>query len=113
VLTTYDTTYARISFANSVFVAFTYDTALYEITNLGLRLADPCFETGAVMNSHGSAQAPVDQQGQEAGYARTHALVVATTLAASSQWRSQSRAMGGAMGGATGVAEVGASVCAL
>ncbi len=107
-LTTDDTTYARISFSDAFLHSVTYDTALYEIVNLGLRLADPCYETGIGTNFRVNPSASIDQQGQEGGYAKTHSLIVATTLASSTQWQSQARAIGGV----TGLAVVGGSVCA-
>ena len=96
--------YARVSFAPAI----SYDAALFDITDLGLRLANPCFETATVITDYHTADVAVDQLGQSVGFARAHALIVATTGAASAQWLRQARGVAGA----TGVTPVGGAVCA-
>lgn len=80
-------TVVRVSFGAPL---DTYDAALDAVANLGLRLAGPCIEQGLTAAWH-----PV---GQEADFASTHALVVATTINASNQWQSQLRAISGVTG---------------
>jgi len=94
--------YARVSFAPTV----NYDMALYAITNLGLRLADPCYET-ALLDPH-SQTLPIEHQGQETGFATFHTLTVATSPAASTLWLQQARGSAGAVG----VTPVTGSACA-
>lgn len=62
-----------------------YDTALYQISNLGLRLGDPCLEQ-ALANGQQPAWRPV---GQEATFAATHQLLVVSDFATSSLWQRQ------------------------
>ncbi len=79
-------TYAQVAFSPTI----TYDTALAEVSNLGLRLADPCFETAVLIPN--APHLPAEQIGQEAGFAKTQTLIVATTLVASTLWRQQTSA---------------------
>jgi hypothetical protein len=76
--------YARVTFAGSM---GPYDAALYAMSRLGLRLADPCYEQ---QRAHGTAP-PWHPMGQQQGFAATHQLVVATTELASTQWQEQVR----------------------
>ncbi len=82
-------------------VAFTssasYDTALVAMTNLGMRLANPCHENDF----------PPPPVGQEANFAATHTLTLSTTPGASTLWRSQLSATPGV----SKVTAVGASYC--
>lgn len=78
-------TYARLTFGARV----SYDAALLVVSNLGLRLADPCREQ-AMASGQGSAWQPA---GQESAYATSHALMLASSPLASSQW--QARALPG------------------
>src|SRR5579875_1802892 len=91
--------YSRVAFQ-----LVPYDEALAKITNLGIRLADPCFETAYQTPN---AQLPPLVQGQEAPFSVTHTLVVATSHAASTLWRSQLRATPGV----SKVTSVSASYC--
>lgn len=81
-------TYAHVTFSSG---AETYDAALNAVTDLGLRLADPCYERaqarGAVPAWH--------TMGQESGYAGSAALVVAPTSQASANWQNQIQALAG------------------
>ncbi|HUY75327.1 MAG TPA: hypothetical protein VMV29_01050 [Ktedonobacterales bacterium] len=94
-------TYARISFAPAI----SYDAALYDTVNLGLWLADPCYETYNPIATQ--TPKPSYVQGQEVGFARTHSLVVTPGSGASNLWQRQARGLAGA----TGEADVGGSVC--
>src|SRR5260370_8636683 len=73
-------TYARISFTDQT----NYEAALVLGMNLGFRLANPCYERL-------SPGTPVawSAMGQEAAFAQTHSLVVATTPHNSPTWRHQ------------------------
>ncbi len=75
-------TYARISFTDQT----NYEAALLLGMNLGFRLANPCYERL-------SPGTPVawSAMGQEAAFAQTHSLVVATTPDNSTTWRQQVR----------------------
>jgi len=53
----------------------TYDEALYAISNLGLRLADPCYERAQAANY--PTPTPWPGAGQEQRFAATHDLIVA------------------------------------
>jgi hypothetical protein len=81
-------TYVRITFSASL---ASYDDALALVDNLGLRLADPCFEGGAVHHIPALWHA----MDQAAPFAAGHALVVATTRYASTTWRAQLHATEG------------------
>ena len=79
-------TVARLTFAAGT----SYDDALGAILNLGLRLADPCYErlpAGAPVAWH--------PMGQEAAFAQQHSLLVATTALSSTLWQQQARAAPG------------------
>lgn len=62
-----------------------YDTALYQISDLGLRLSDPCIEQ-ALANGQQPAWRPV---GQESTFATTHQLLVVSDFTTSSLWQRQ------------------------
>jgi hypothetical protein len=79
--------YARLIFGAGV----SYDAALLAVSNLGLRLADPCREQ-VLAAGHGYPWQPA---GQESAYAATHALMLASSEAASAQWQTQARALSG------------------
>lgn len=72
-------TYLSITFVQGT----SYEQALDDISNLGFRLADPCYEQ---TQRQQAAWHPV---GQESPFASTSSLIVATTQANSTQWRSQ------------------------
>ncbi len=81
--------YARIAFSRAV----SYDSAVATVTNLGLELDDPCART--VTPNPSATTIPAEYQGQEANFARTHTLVILTSLAASTLWRQQTLASTG------------------
>jgi hypothetical protein len=81
-------TYVRLTFAAPL---VSYDDALATIDNLGLRLAEPCYE-GGVAHAIPWLWHPMDQS---ASFAARHVLVVATTLYASTTWRDQLQATHG------------------
>ena len=70
--------YARITFSLS---KKQYDQALYLVSNVGLRLADPCYEQAKTKTWH--------QMGQETAFARQQTLIVATTDVTADNWQSQ------------------------
>lgn len=74
-------TYARITFRSTA----TYEDALTALDNLGVRLAAPCREQEQMSGTAG-AWAPV---GQEAAFAHSGSLVIATTDDTSNQWQDQ------------------------
>ncbi len=68
-----------------------YSTELEGILNLGLRLADPCYE-----QAQAQGKSPAwHTMGQEQAFAATHQLIMATTTAASDQWQTQIQALPG------------------
>ncbi|HVB60203.1 MAG TPA: hypothetical protein VNE61_03330 [Ktedonobacteraceae bacterium] len=73
-------TYLTVAFSQR---ADTYDQALQTISNLGLRLADPCLERT------GKQPPPGYFAGQEQKYAATHTLVLATTANSPNNWQQQ------------------------
>lgn len=78
-------TYARVTFAPSV----DYDTSLYDISNLGLRLASPCYEYSLLPNHQPQTWLPM---GQEITFHASNALVVAPSpLVSAVTWRDQLR----------------------
>lgn len=77
-------TYVRITFARPT---DQYDAALDAMSNLGLRLADPCYEQAQPASWHA--------MGQEHPFASSHSLVVAPTLLTSRRWQDQVRATPG------------------
>ncbi len=74
------TRYVRVGFATASVSG--YARALKAVSDLGFRLADPCFE----QSSPAPAWRPMSQQ---ADFASSGALVVATTAANSPQWPAQ------------------------
>ncbi len=75
--------YAYVTFAAGV----DYDTALYDVSNLGLRLADPCYEQSLLPHQHPQQWHPM---GQEITFSYSHALVVAPVpLVSAVTWRDQ------------------------
>lgn len=73
-------TYIRVLFSADV---ATYDNALYLISNLGLRLADPCYE-------HENEQLKDwHPMGQETQFFKSRTLVIATTLVSPTDWRTR------------------------
>jgi hypothetical protein len=77
-------TYAQLTFSST---DETYAAALSDVLNLGLRLADPCYESAA-----GSAAA-WHPMGQEHRFAVSHTLLIATTPQTSTRWQEQVRAL--------------------
>ena len=73
-------TYLTVMFSSH---ASSYDQALQEISNLGLRLADPCLERS------GKRPSPGYSAGQEQKYAATRTLVLATTANSPTNWQRQ------------------------
>ena len=81
---------ARIVFAPST----TYDEALYAISDLGLRLADPCYESAQSANY--STHVPWPGAGQEQRFAATHDLIVAAApLVTPIKWDQRARSLSG------------------
>jgi hypothetical protein len=80
--------YVHVTFAHSV----NYDTALYTISNLGLALADLCYEH----EKYDLHQTPTwHPMSQEKSFISTHTLIVETTKDTSSLWQQQLRASPG------------------
>jgi hypothetical protein len=78
-------TYVRLTFDAPL---VSYADALAAVDNLGLRLADPCYERGAIR----SALFLWHTMDQSASFAASHALIVATTIYASTTWHDQLQA---------------------
>jgi hypothetical protein len=81
-------TYAQITFDSA---SESYDAGLGDVTDLGLRLADPCYEQAQTHGTTSSWHA----MGQETAFADAGALVVAPTVAASADWQDQIQALSG------------------
>ena len=81
-------TYVRVTFEAPL---ASYDEALAAVDNLGLRLADPCYEHGAVHTI------PLlwHTMDQSTSFAAHNVLVVATTSHASTTWHAQLQAIQG------------------
>jgi hypothetical protein len=79
-------TYVRVTFDAPL---VSYDDALTTVDNLGLRLADPCYERGV------AHAIPVlwHTMDQSASFAASHVLVVATTIYASTRCHNQLQAI--------------------
>jgi hypothetical protein len=78
--------YARIAFGSP---ALSYDDALYTVSDLGLALADVCYDQ-AVARVGRTAWPPWHPMGQEQSYAASGALLVGTVRnITSSLWREQ------------------------
>lgn len=76
---------AQMSFAATT----TYAAALEAMANLGVRLADPCYEAASQAGAHPSWH----PMGQETTFADGHALVVASTLLAPGDWLKRAKAL--------------------
>jgi hypothetical protein len=81
--------YVQVKFAP--FSANAYGQALSDISALGFRLADPCYEQSL-------PAPPWRSMGQQASFASGGALVVAITEANSSQWSAQLKDAAGVVG---------------
>lgn len=79
---------ARVTFTRST---DDYGAALNAVTDLGLRLADPCYEAA---KAHGTAP-NWHPMGQEGSYASAGTLVVAPTATAPVDWQDRVRALAG------------------
>jgi hypothetical protein len=77
--------YARLGFPSGT----SYAAALDQTTNLGLRLADPCYEQ-AVAGGHSATWHPM---GQEEAFKNSQTFVVATTALTSTRWPDQVKAL--------------------
>ncbi|HEU0026556.1 MAG TPA: hypothetical protein VFQ25_05515 [Ktedonobacterales bacterium] len=77
-----------ITYARVTFTGISYEQAVVEVSGLGYRLADPCYETA----SPHPAWRPM---GQVASFATTGSLVLAVTEANSTQWQAQTRQLQG------------------
>jgi hypothetical protein len=84
--------FARITFTRSM---NDYDTALYAVSNLGLQLADPCYEHAKSQGTE-TLTPSWHPMGQEHTFLTTHSLIVETTKAVtSSLWQTQLRTFPG------------------
>jgi len=84
--------YASVTFAAPI---TSYDDALYAASDLGLALADPCYDRA--VHQHDPAHPPVwHPMGQGIFFVGSHQLIVKTTwLFTSSRWRQQLQAASG------------------
>lgn len=80
-------TYAQITFDQSPIPS--YGDALDDVLNLGLRLANPCYEKALAAGKASAWHA----MGQEDAYASGHVLLVATTRETGNLWQQQVRAI--------------------
>lgn len=80
-------TYVGLTFASGT----SYDTALNTITAQGFRLASPCYETQLAQGKKPTWKSI----GQEATFAESHTLLVATTPSNSTNWLPQIQSAGG------------------
>lgn len=73
-------TYAKVTFAST---SLSYDDALYIASNMGFRLAAPCYEQ--------EAGKPADWQpmGQQQAFASTYTLTLATSNMSPTDWRTR------------------------
>jgi hypothetical protein len=71
-------TYIQVTFAPA---RESYDDALYTVSNLGFRLADPCYEQEQSQSTNWHPM------GQERLFSSAHALVVATTAVTPTDWQ--------------------------
>jgi len=79
-------TYVRVTFSGA-----NYDAALNAINNLGFRLTNPCYE-----QARARGKKPAwSSMGQEAAFAQTSSLLLATTRANAATWHSQLQALSG------------------
>jgi hypothetical protein len=89
--------YIRITFTTSQ----TYDAALYAVSDLGLGLANYCYEQAELVADRGPAPS-WQLTGEEHQFAKTHVLIVKTRAAlTSSLWQTQLRAQPGVISIAT------------
>lgn len=77
--------YAHLTFPPSTI----YGAALDAVTNLGLRLADPCYEQARATGK----SPPWHPMGQEDTFAGSQTFLVATTVRTSTRWRDQVQAL--------------------
>jgi len=81
--------YTRITFTHPI---DNYDAALYDISNVGLRLVDPCYEQAMLHHK----RATWHPMGQEHTFAIAHTLILATSkLVTSSLWQNQLHTLAG------------------
>jgi len=78
---------AVVTFAATV----SYETALSEIVDLGLRLENPCYEAEVNSGAH-LAWYPM---GQRDSFTQTHALAVTVTVLAPGDWFTRLQALAG------------------
>jgi hypothetical protein len=78
-------TYMRVTFGSP---DVDYDQVLYIVSNLGFRLADPCYDQAQARG----ASPDWHLMGQEQRFAASQSLILATTSFASNQWEAQLRA---------------------
>ncbi len=87
--------FARVAFAPGT----DYAAALYAVSNLGLRLADPCYEQLRVHLANQGKEPVWHPMGQEASFAASHVLVVAPApLTSPTTWADQIRSLSGVTG---------------
>jgi hypothetical protein len=80
-------TFAQISFAAP---KTTYDQALFDISNIGLQLADPCY----IRSSEQGYTPPWHPMEQAGSFAKNNRLIIQTNKGVtSSQWQNQLRAL--------------------
>ena len=77
-------TYMRVTFGSPV---KSYEKALAEVSNLGFRLGNPCYEQAK------GARSAWSPMGQEEMFTHTHTLILATTSMNSTHWNDQLRAV--------------------
>lgn len=78
---------AVIAFASTV----SYSQALREVLNLGIRLADPCYEAALKAGAHPTWH----PMGQETNFPSNQTLIVASTLLAPDHWLAQAQRLPG------------------
>ena len=76
-------TYAQVTFAG-----LSYEQAVVEVSGLGYRLSDPCYEAA-------HPRPAWHAMGQAGAYATTQSLVLAVTEANATQWQAQTRQLQG------------------
>lgn len=82
--------YASVAFAPGV----EYMQALYDVSNLGLRLADPCYEQNLTRPQASGTTVSWHPMGQTASFATSQSLVVAPApLASATTWLDQLHAL--------------------
>lgn len=78
--------YLRVTFANA-----NYDAALNVVSDMGFRLANPCYEQARANGK----QPAWNAMGQQDSYAHTRTLLLATTQYNATTWQSQLQALAG------------------